>query len=135
MAFSQNSGRDHLTLKSSINLSSAQYRFIKQSGSLAVIGSTGAFAHGILQNAPQSNEIAVVDAGMGPRKVVSGGSINQSAFIESDNSGRAVAVTLIQTSVTGAEMTMAFALGVALEKVTTSGQTLSINFAPMYIAK
>lgn len=133
MAQSLNARHDHISLKASTDYSSTgKYRFMRQSGTLAVYAGVNKRAIGILQNDPQSNEIATIDISPGLQKVYSGGSINNGAVIVSDASGGAVAATPVEGAISSGD-TGIFAAGFSIEKVTTSGQLMSIIFNPMYV--
>lgn len=132
MAFSGKRNHDTIVLTSSIDLSGAQFRFVFQSGSLAVIGGTRKNVLGILQNKPTSNQDAIIDISPGLHKVVFGASVNNAAFIASDASGRAVLITPLEGAVASGN-TGAFSAGLAIRKITAAGERGEIMFRPDYV--
>ena len=109
-------------LKTEVDLSAAQFRFVAYSGGMLVVraGAGGTDALGVLQDNPDGDAVEQAADVMseGVSKVVAGGTIADGAFVTSDAEGRAV------TAVGGN-----LVLGRVIEGVTNAGElaTIAIN--------
>lgn len=117
------------------DLTAKQFFYVKlnSSGKVVVCGA-GESAIGVLQNTPNSDEVAIVRT-FGPTRVIASGSITNGAQIASDGSGKAKAVVKasVNTSDAGASadaVVSSHCLGDALEAGTTD-TAFATFFRPM----
>lgn len=125
------------TRKASGDLSSAQYKFVKQAstGRVSACSVAGENAFGVLQNDPSAIDQEASIAIGGVTKVIAGGSVSIGDLVETDTSGRAVGASsgvvlgeAVSAGSTGSVMSIVFRPRVA------SGYVFSTNATDLQTA-
>lgn len=107
------------TQNAAADLSANQYRFVRRNGSglIALIGTAGQQADGVLQNKPKAaRNCTVMETGIS--KVVAGAAVPIDSLVMSDVQGRAVVAT------TGLQI-----LGRALIAAGAAGEIISVDLS------
>jgi hypothetical protein len=113
-----------LTVESSGDLSSDQYKYVELDGSAQaqVVGTQGNVALGILENKPSSQGEAATVRFNGTGKVIAGESITAGDEVASDASGKAITADTSTDKIQGQAITDADSGDVFKVTVDSSGQ-------------
>lgn len=98
-----------VTIPANADLSASPYHFvdINSSGKIAVVGTAGAKAVGVLQNTPAAADADAIVGITGISQIVAGGTIAAGAKVQSDDDGTALTAAsgdhVLGTTVTGGD--------------------------------